>query len=138
MFDQVLDSFRKASESSLQMQQEVFKHWSQQWLTGPPNVAGVSTEWTRTIQRRWGELTIEMLNKHRAALDTAYSSGIQAIEQTLRVTEARSTEDYRRMVEDIWRKLFDNLKGQSEAQFRDFQRWAEQSFDIVQKAQTQV
>src|SRR5215470_1189280 len=99
MFDQVLDSFRRASESSLQMQQEMFKHWSQQWLAGPPNVAGVSTEWTRNVQKRWGELTIEMLNKHRAAVDSTYSAGIQAVEQALRVGEARSTEDYRRMVE---------------------------------------
>ena len=138
MLDQMMDGFRKATESSLQIQQEIFKQWTQQWMSGPPNIAGASTEWTRTVQKRWMELIIEMLNKHRASLDAAYASGIQAIEQTFRISEAKSSDDYRRIVEEIWRKLFETLKSQSEIQFRDFQRWSEQSFDIAQKAQGQV
>jgi hypothetical protein len=138
MFDQMVDGFRKATESSLQIQQEILKQWTQQWLSGQPNMNGGSAEWTRTVQKRWMELTIEMLNKHRMSLDTMYSSGIQAIEQAFRITDAKSSEDYRRIVDDVWRKLFDTLKSQMEAQFRDFQRWSEQSFDIANKAQAQA
>ena len=101
-------------------------------------MSGASAEWTRTIQTRWKDLTIEMLNKHRMSLDAMYSSGIQAIEQSFRITEAKSSEDYRRIVDELWHRLFDALKGQLETQFRDFQRWSEQSFDIAQKAQSQV
>jgi hypothetical protein len=138
MFDQMLDGFRKATESSLQFQQEVFKQWTQQWTSAQPNVGSASADWTRTIQKRWMELTVEMLNKHRTALDSMYSSGIQAIEQSFRITEAKSTDDYRRIVDELWHRLFDTLKGQMENQFRDFQRWSEQSFDLAQKAQSQV
>jgi hypothetical protein len=136
MFEQVLDSFRRASESSLQTQQEMFKQWTQQWLSAPlamPVVA--SGDGAKNAQKRWLELTLEVLNKHRATLDATYSSGIQVIEQMFRVTEAKSPEDSRRLVEEIWRKLFDTLKGQSETQLRDFQKWAEQSFELAQKAQ---
>jgi hypothetical protein len=66
-----------------------------------------------------------------------YSSGIQAIEQSFRMTEAKSSDDYRRIVDELWHRLFDTLKGQLETQFRDFQRWSEQSFEIAQKAQSQ-
>jgi len=138
MFDQMLDGFRKATESSLQFQQEAVKQWTQQFLSAQPNMSGASAEWTRTIQTRWKDLTIEMLNKHRMSLDAMYSSGIQAIEQSFRITEAKSSEDYRRIVDELWHRLFDALKGQLETQFRDFQRWSEQSFDIAQKAQSQV
>lgn len=133
MFDQMMDGFRKATESSLQIQQEVFK----QWMSAQPNMNGVSADGTRTIQKRWMELTLEMLNKHRASIDAMYATGIQAIEQSFRVTEAKSSDEYRRIVDDLWRKLFDTLKGQLETQFRDVQRWSEQSFDIAQKAQSQ-
>ena len=138
MFDQMMDGFRKATESSLQIQQEIFKQWTQQWLSAQPNMAGASSEWTRTVQKRWMELTIEMLNKHRASLDAMYASGIQAIEQSFRLSEAKSSEDYRRSVDELWRKLFDTLKSQFETQFRDFQRWSERSFEIAQKAQSQA
>lgn len=137
MFDQMLDGFRKATESSLQFQQEVFKQWTQQLVSAQPNMGNPSADWTRTIQKRWMELTIEMLNKHRSSLDAMYASGIQAIEQSFRMTEAKSSDDYRRIVDELWHRLFDTLKGQLETQFRDFQRWSEQSFEIAQKAQSQ-
>jgi hypothetical protein len=135
MFDQLIDGVRKASESSLQMQQEMFKHWTR-LFTGPAQEAGAQAgaqaEWGHTSQKRWLELGVDMLNRHREAVDTIYKSGIQLIEQTFHVTEARSPDDYRRMVEDLWRKLFDLQKEQSESQFRDFQTFYEKSASLVQ------
>lgn len=133
MFDQVLENIRRASESSVQMQQDLFKHWAQQWLAAPPGAAGASTEWGRTFQRRWLELAVEAMSKHREALDTTYKSGIAAIEQTFRVSEARSPDEVRRMVEDLWHKLFETFKTQSESQLREFQKLAEKSFAFSQK-----
>jgi hypothetical protein len=137
MFDQMMDGFRKATESSLQIQQEVFKQWTQQLMSAQPNMNGASADSTRTMQKRWIELTLEMLNKHRASIDAMYASGIQAIEQSFRITDAKSSDEYRRIVDELWHKLFDTLKSQLETQFRDVQRWSEQSFEIAQKAQAQ-
>jgi hypothetical protein len=143
MFDQLFESFRKASESSLQAQQEMFKQWVQQWPTAPTgpmspmspmSPTGASPEWTATFQKRWIEATTEGLNKHRELLDSAYKAGIQIIEQSFRVSDAKSPDEYRRLVEDLWRKLSEALKEQSEAQFRAFQKASERWMDVAQKA----
>lgn len=133
MLEQPFEGFRKASESSLQLQQELFKHWAQQWMATPPSV-GASTEWARNFQKRWIELTLDSLNKHRESLEAAYRSGIQLIEQAFRVSEAKSSEDYRKIAEDLWKKLFDTFKAQSETQLRELLKWAESSFDMAQKS----
>jgi hypothetical protein len=133
MLDQMFETFRKASESSLQMQQEMYKQWAQQWPSMPLNAAGVSAEWVRTFQKRWIELVTDTLNKNRESLDSMYKTGIQVIEQTCRLSEAKSPDEYRRMVEDLWRKLFTVCKDQSENQLRDFQKGAEKWFEMLPK-----
>ena len=35
MYDQVLDNFRRATESTMQLQQELFKNWTHQWMQSP-------------------------------------------------------------------------------------------------------
>jgi hypothetical protein len=134
MLDQMFDTFRKASESSLQMQQEMFKQWAQQWPSMPLNAAGVSADWVRTFQKRWIDYETGLLNKHRESLDAMYKSGIQFIEQSFRLTEAKTPEDYRRTVEELWRKVFTVYKDQTESQLRDFQKAVEEWFEMVPKA----
>jgi hypothetical protein len=135
MYDQLFETYRKTSEAWLQMQQDMYRTVMQQWVATPPNAAGVATDWSRTFQKRWLELAVEIMNRHRESLDAMYRSVIQVIEQTSRMAEAKSTEEYRRMVEDMWRKWFENVKNQSETQFRDVQNWAGKSLEIVQSAQ---
>lgn len=133
MVDQLFDNFRKASESSLQMQQELFKQWAQQWGSGAPQ-AGASSDVGRTVQKRWVELGVELLNKHRESLDATYRSGIQIIEQSFGASEAKSPDDYRHLTEELWRKLFETYKSQTEAQFNAFQHWSAKSAEAAQEA----
>jgi hypothetical protein len=136
MFDQLFDGVRKASESSWQMQQEMFRNWTRMWLNAAPGPIGAispATDFGRGSQRRWLELGLEMLNKHREAIDSTYRAGIQIIEQSFRVGDARSIEDSRRLVEELWRKLFDLQKEQAESQFRDFQTWISKSAGLAQE-----
>lgn len=130
MFDLLFETFRKASESSMQMPLDMYKAWTQQWMAAQPSAAGASVEWTRSFQKRWTDFTIESLNKHRESLDSIYRSGIQLIEQTFRVSEAKSSDEYRQIVEDLWRKLLEVFKEQSETQVRDFQTWASKTIEI--------
>jgi hypothetical protein len=134
MFDRLFEGFRKASESTLQMQQDLFKSWTQQWLSLQPETSGMSAEWGRAFQKRWFEMALDTLKRHRESLDAMYKAGIQTIEQTSKSSGIQSPEDYRRMVEELWHKLFQAFKAQSESQFRDFQSWAEKSFEPVQKS----
>ena len=129
MLDQLFDTFRKASESSLHMQQDMFKYWTQQFNGG---AAGNTGEWGRTYQKQ----VIDLLNKQREALDSAFKAGIQLIEQSFRATEAKSPDDYRRTMEDLWRSLIDNFKTQTETQYREFQKWSEKSFETAQNGQS--
>lgn len=105
MMDQFFDNFRKASESSLQIQQEFLKQWTQPWLSGGPfggaGGAGAAGDAGRNVQRRWVELGVDLLNKHRQSVDATYAAGIQLIEQTFRVSDAKSPDDYRHVMEDL-------------------------------------
>jgi hypothetical protein len=136
MLDQMMESFRKASESTLQAQQDMLKRWTQQWAVVPPMSGSPSTEWGRDFQQRWLEMTVDVLNKHRESIDATYRAGIQVIEQSFHLSEAKSSEDLRRMTEELWGKLFDTIKAQYESQFQEFQKWTERSFELAQGAQS--
>lgn len=131
MVDQIFDSFRKASESSMQMQQEMLRYWTDRWGAVPAAANVPGGDAARNAQKRWIELGVELLDKHRASLDSTYSAGIQLIEQAFRATDARSPDDYRRLSEELWRKLFDTYKAQSEAQWSAFQQWSAKSAEAV-------
>ena len=135
MFDQFFDNFRKVSESSLQAQQDLFKTWAQQWPSMPYAAGGAPSEWT-DLQKRWLEGATEALNKHRALLDNAYKSGIELIEHSFRLTEARSPEDYRRLADELWRKLTETYKAQSESQYREIQNATEKWIDKTQSTRS--
>jgi hypothetical protein len=133
MFDQLFESFRKASESSLQAQQDLFKQWTQQWQTSPLASTGTTTDWL-DIQKKWLESAKDAVAKHRALVDSTYRSGIEMIEHAFKVSEAKSPDDYRRLVEELWRKLSDTFKAQSESQFRDMQTATEKWLDKTRSA----
>jgi hypothetical protein len=134
MLDQVLDNFRKASETTMQIQQEMLKKWMGQWPTTPDTDGTAWAEQAQTFQKRWLESVTEIMNKHREKLDDQYKAGITAIEDAFRVTEAKTPEDYRRMTEDLWKKSFETLKSSAESQIQDFQKAVEKWFELAAKA----
>lgn len=131
MFDQLLKDWEKAAEASRQMQQEIFTHWTQPWMSAMSN-AGIGTE-SRASQKQWMEFAIDMLNRQRESMDATYQSGVQFLQHAMRSTEVTSPEDYRRTVEELWRQMMESFKKQSETQMRDFQNWAEKSFEMAKK-----
>ncbi len=136
MFDKVFESFRKAAESSLRMQQDLFRQWGQYSPAAGPNGFGVPPEWSESVPKRWLESMTEMMNTHRAFLDSIYKSSIQLMEQTFRLSGAQSPEDYQRVTEDLWRKMSESFKEQTEIQLREFQKAAERWSPAAQKAKT--
>src|SRR6185437_6427735 len=120
------------SESSLQMQQEMLRHWTERWTGSASQAQSAPTEPSQNIQKRWMALGIELLNKHRASLDSTYAAGIQLIEQSFGAAGAKSPEEYRRMTEELWRKLFDTYRTQAEAQFEALKDWSTKSAETIQ------
>jgi len=134
MFDQVFDNFRKASETTLQAQQDLFHQWMSQWPmfsmdSTPPASKGVVTEQARSFQKQWTDTATALMTKHCEALDAQYRAGIRTIEDALRTTEAKSPEEFRQLTEELWRKSFEVLKQTIENQIRDFliavEKWSE-------------
>jgi hypothetical protein len=133
MFDQVFDSFRRATETTLQAQQDLFRQWMSQWPMFPmaPGEAsdGTVSEDVRNLKKQWTESVTALLTKHCETLDSQYRAGIKTIEEALRTTEAKNPEEFRRLTEELWRKSFEVLKQTIENQIHDFQaaieKWTE-------------
>jgi hypothetical protein len=136
MLDQLFEISRKAAESSLQMQQVMFKQLTQNMLSTSPVAVGISADWGGSMRKQWITLTLEALNKQRESIDAAFRAASQAIEQAARVSEAKSAEEVVRSVEELWRKVFDGYKAQAESQFREFQTWAAKAFEMAHKTET--
>jgi hypothetical protein len=132
MFDQLYDGFRKASESSIVAQQEMIKQWVQQWPSASLSAAGSAIERNSEFHKRWVETATSTLNRQRELLDGACKAGVQFIEQSARLTDARSPDEFRKLCEDLWRKVFQSLKDQTEAQFVEMKNASEAWLTAVQ------
>jgi len=140
MFDQILENYRKATETTMQFQQMMLRSWTQQW---PPGF-GMSIptaswpEQARNVQKKVADTTTELLNKHRETLDAQYRAGIRAIENAFRVGEAKDPEQFRKLTEELWRQSYECLKNLAESQMRDIQALMQKSFDLASQGAAAV
>jgi hypothetical protein len=140
MFDQILESYRRATESSMLFQQMMLRNWTEHW----PQAFGVTPpkaslpEQVGTIQKKLGETITEMLNKHRETLDAQYRAGIKAIEDAFRVAEAKDPQQFRKLTEELWRHNYECLKSLAESQMRDIQAVTQKWFDLASQGAAAV
>ncbi|HWO11064.1 MAG TPA: hypothetical protein VNN80_16330 [Polyangiaceae bacterium] len=135
MFDQLFESFRKASESSAFGQQQLFKQWLQQWPGAPNTGPSPYAEWPQSLQKQWLDSLGELLNRQRELADSTYRKGAQLLEQASRASDSKSPDEYRRLLEDVWRAISDSLKEQTEANVRELQKATQRWLDIAPKSQ---
>ncbi|HEX8202090.1 MAG TPA: hypothetical protein VF590_16565 [Isosphaeraceae bacterium] len=138
MFDQILESYRQATESTMQLQQMMLRNWTQQWPQQWPGAMGMiptpATAWAETAQaaqKNWSETVTDMLTKHRETLDAQYRAGIRTIEDAFRLGAAKDPEQFRRLTEELWRQSFECLKTVVEAQMRDVQAAMQKWFEVA-------
>ncbi len=127
MFEQAFESLHKATESSITLQQEVFRKWMGLW-PGIPVSTFPFTE-LQKFQKKWVDVANEVLKKQKETLETQFKAGLQNIEEAFRLTEIKDPEVLRAKTVELWQKTFDYLRQASEAQLREFQhavsKWAE-------------
>jgi hypothetical protein len=140
VFDQILDNFRKATESTIKLQQEMTQQWFQQWasipgLPNPGNMFGTTAAAAPVANapKQASEAVTELLNKHLKTLDAQYRAGIRTIEDAFRVLEAKDLAQFRKLTEELWRQSFNSLKTVIESQLRDFQSATEKGIEAVSK-----
>jgi hypothetical protein len=150
MYDQMLETFRKAAESTMQLQQEALRSWTRQWGEMPtmpgvpvstsagPALAATWLDQIRAFQKTWAGYMSETLTRHRKSLDAQYEAGIKTIEEAFRVAEARDPEHFRRLMEELWRQGFETLKTMSESQMRDVQAISEKWMEVMTKGMQQA
>ncbi len=150
MFDMILENYRKATESTLKLQQDVLRNWTMQW----PQMFGTQTfglpfmgsqgsgsavpgaallAQLSDAQKKWGEAVTDMLNKHRESLDAQYKAGIRTIEEAFKVGEAKDPQQFRRFTEELWKHSFECLKTVAEAQTRDVQDAMQKFYEVASK-----
>lgn len=143
MFDVILENYRKATESTMKLQQDMLRSWTGQMfgvpsfgfplmggpLSGSSLPGGAFIEQLSAAQKKWGETVTEMLNKHRESLDAQYKAGIKTIEDAFKVGEAKDPQQFRRLTEELWKQSFECLKTVAESQMHDvqtaMQKWVE-------------
>jgi hypothetical protein len=140
VFDQILDNFRKATESTIQLQQEMTRQWFQQWasipgLPNPGNMFGTTAAAApvASAPKQASEVVTELLNKHLETLDAQYQAGVRTIEDAFRVLQAKDLEQFRKLTEELWRQSFNSLKTVVESQLRDFQAATAKGIEAVSK-----
>jgi len=150
MFDMILENYRKATESTMKLQQDVLRNWTMQWpqmfgsqafglpfMGGPtpgsamPGAAGL--EQLSDAQKKWAETVTEMLNKHRESLDSQYKAGIRTIEDAFKVGEAKDPQQFRRLTEELWKHSVECLKTLAESQTRDVQAAMQKWYEVASK-----
>jgi hypothetical protein len=128
MFNQVFENFRQATESTIHLQQEMFKTWVKLW----PGASASSPSWDeelREFQKKWSNAIGEMLKRQREVTGAHFKAGLQNIEKAFQVGEAKTIEELRAKSLELWRTCFDDLRQVYEAQLKGFEgaldRWVE-------------
>ena len=135
MFEQIFDQYRKAVESSFEMQQEMYRQWMNGLPVQPPATGSIAEqraarEQIQSYQGRWSQTLAETLEQHRKVLNEQYLQGIEAISSAFRTTEAKTPEEFWRLTQEFWRKSIDSFKTAFQTQSKYVQNLAGMWLDL--------
>jgi len=128
MFDQVIESMRKATEASVLLQQEMFKKWISLW---PVPGTAPAREQARQMQKKWAETFTDLVKRQREVTKTQFDTGLQNIEKAFQLGEAKNPEELRTRTIELWKQCFESLRQASETQMCEFQVAGEKWFELA-------
>jgi hypothetical protein len=127
VLEDVFQNIRKAAESGLKMQQEIFQQWSHLWPISVPQSMWIDK--VRDFQKQWSNTVSDLTRRHRDVMDKQYQAAVESLDAALRVAESTNPEEYRRRSEQVCRKTLDCMREISETQLHEFQdaitKWTE-------------
>ena len=147
MLDKMLDTYSKAVESTLKLQQEMLGKLDGSNgsipIPGPGTQAGARSEFEK---RGWGKRpgwTIpscsekmggdgrRVLNRHRETLDEQYRAGIRALDEVFKAGEVKDPEQLRRFSEHLWKHSLKTLETAVTSQLHDVQTVLQKWFEAT-------
>jgi hypothetical protein len=131
-FDEAFAGFRKAAESTLHLQQDMFRQWAKCW-PGFPKPQAEFTERAQKFQKEWARTVTETTRKFQESWDTQYKSGLQLLTDAFKVAETKKPEELRKQTEELWNKTFECFKGLAQAQVNDFQAASQKWIELMTK-----
>ena len=131
MLEQAFENLKKATESSVRLQQEMFQKWVEAFpaagVSAMPTPADEMKKWRQKLE----QISAEMLKKQKELVDKNYDAGIKALEDIFAVTEATSPQEYQQKVTELYQKSFESLRHLSEAQMNEFRSAAEKWTELM-------
>jgi hypothetical protein len=133
MFNDVFENFRKATEATVNLQQEMFKKWMSLW---PSPAGGNWADQAQQFQKKWKDTFGDLLKKQSELTEVQFTAGLQNIEKAFQLVQAKSPEELRAKSIELWKHCFDNLRQVYEAQLRGFESALEKWTKTVTKSPT--
>jgi hypothetical protein len=130
--EEVFDSFRKTTEATVQMQQELVRQWTALWPTLPKPQAWA--EQFQGFQKEWSQALTELTRKYQEAWQRHYSASMESLEKAFQSAGAKDAGEFRQKMMELWQKSFDCLKDVAQNQMRSFQAAVEKWIELAKKA----
>src|SRR4051794_7721332 len=95
VFEEVFQNIRKATETSLKMQQEMLSQWLILW----PGMPTPQTAWLSQIQQfrsKFMSTISDLARKHGDVIDRQYKAALESLDAALEATESSTPEEARR------------------------------------------
>ena len=146
MFDMILDNYRKATESTMKLQQEMLRNWTTQWpqMFGLPNVghafSGHDDAWRRVAREvrrgpeevgRDGHRDAEQASRDARCPVQGGNSNHRGRVQGGR---GQGPQQFRRLTEELWKQSFECFNTVVESQMRDVQAAMQKCYEVASKS----
>ncbi|MGF1582910.1 MAG: hypothetical protein ACFCD0_26615 [Gemmataceae bacterium] len=132
MFDQVYENMQRAANTTLQMQQEMFKRWLDLWSNhAPPSAPGFDQ--FQQFQENWVRTTKNLLQQQQQSLEKQFQAGMKSIETAFEAAKDTDLDELRKKNLELWKKNFDCLQLTYETQLKDMQNLVNKWTEIMTK-----
>jgi hypothetical protein len=132
-FDEMFSMFRKAAESTLEVQQNLFRQLTAGW----PGFPKVQPPWADQFQqfcKDGAKTTAEFTRKNLEICEQQYKAGLELLEAAFQPGGAKDPAEHRQKMTELWQKSFECLKDLAETQMKSFQSAVEKWMELMKKA----
>ena len=88
MFNPIFDSLQKATETTIRMQEQMFKNWVSLW-PGLPSAPPAGAEQASNFQKKWVQSMTDLVKRQGEALEVQFRTGLRNLEEAFRLAGVR-------------------------------------------------